>query len=146
MPLLDTPQIAQDGPHKCGKGAFNCLFRFHHRTRPFPDWGELADPVRGIGPETLELFVKKEFPSYCIGHIDLKHLRFLSAFTPVLCLITVDHELDHWVCVRGVTRDYVYTQDPAEGRLRYPHAEWAGVWKDAAAGGIYRRFALTGWR
>lgn len=145
MPLLDTPDIRQDTPHGCGSGAFHILYRYHFPKKPLPDWGELADPVRGIGPDTLELFVRKEFRNVLSGHIDLATLRFHAARSPVLCLVTTAYELDHWVAVRGVTRDYVYVQDPFDGRGRYTHAEWDAAWR-AAVGGVYERFALTGWR
>lgn len=148
MPLLDTPQIAQRVPHGCGAAAFEILFRFHYPRKPVPDWGELADPVRGLGPDALELFVRKEFPNVCVGHLDLEHLKFLAARTPVLCIVRVDAESDHWVAVRGVTRKSVWVQDPDPERPRhhYPHEEWMGVWRDATAGGTYERFAITGWR
>jgi hypothetical protein len=145
MPLLDTPERLQDRPHGCGATAFEILFRFHFPRRPMPEWGELADPVRGIGPDTLELFVRKEFANSFIGQIDLRTLRHLTGFTPVLCILTVGPESDHWVCVRGVTGKHVYTQDPDCGRRKYTHAEWMTAWRDATAGGVYERFAVTGW-
>lgn len=146
VPLLDTSDFRQTTPHSCGSGAFHILYRFHFPKKPLPDWGELADPVRGIGPDTLELFVRKEFRNVTVGHIDLPHLRFLAARTPVLCIITNGFESDHWFAVRGVTRERVYVQDPDSGRHSYTHAEWGRAWRDSTAGGIYERFALTGWR
>lgn len=146
MPLLDTPAIEQTSPHGCGAAAFATLFRFHYPKKPLPDWGELADPVRGVGPEALELFVRKEFNCVAAGHFDLARLRMFAGFTPVLCVVKLSTELDHWVAVRGVTPHYVHVQDPETGRRRYTHAEWLAAWTDATAGGIYERFALTGWR
>jgi ABC-type bacteriocin/lantibiotic exporter with double-glycine peptidase domain len=148
MPLLDTPGITQDKPHNCGAAAFHILFRYHFPKKPLPDWGELADPVRGLGPDALELFVRKEFRNISVGHLDLKHLRFLSTFTPVLCIVTVGPEADHWVCVRGVTGGYVHVQDPdpEHPRHRYTHAEWFRAWRDTTAGGAFQRYGLTGWR
>ena len=148
MPLLDTPECLQDKPHNCSAGAYRTLFRFHYTKKPLPDWDELADPVRGMGPDILELLVRKEFRNVCVGHLDLKYLRFLATFTPVLCIITVGPESDHWVCVRGVTRDYVHVQDPSPERPRhkYTHAEFLKVWVDSTAGGAYQRYGLTGWR
>jgi hypothetical protein len=148
MPLLDTPECPQSLPHNCSAAAFATLFRFHFPRKPLPDWGELADPVRGMGPDTLELLVRKEFRNVCVGHLDLKHLRFLTTFTPVLCIVTVGPEEDHWVNVRGVTRGYVWVQDPnpESPRHKYTHAEWARAWVDSTAGGAYSRFGLAGWR
>jgi ABC-type bacteriocin/lantibiotic exporter with double-glycine peptidase domain len=148
VPLLDTPEIVQNHPHSCGSGAFGILFRFHYPRKTMPDWGELADPVRGMGPDTLELLVRKEFSNVCVGHLDLKHLRLLSTFTPVLCIVTVGHESDHWVCTRAVTSKHVYVQDPdpANPRHRYTHKEFLKAWVDSTAGGIYQRFAIAGWR
>lgn len=145
MPLLDTPDRRQTLPHNCGACAFEILFRFHYPRKPIPEWGELADPVRGVGPDTLELFVRKEFTYSFAGHGDLPVLRYFAGFTPVLCVVTVGPESDHWVCVRGVTRTHVHTQDPDEGRKKYTHDEWLAVWRDVTAGGVYEHFCLTGW-
>lgn len=146
MPLLDTLQLEQSLPYNCGAAAFHILYRYHYPRKPLPEWGELADPVRGVGADAMELFVRHEFANVCVGHLDLKHLRFLASFTPVLCIITVAPDCDHWSCVRGVTRQYVWTQDPDTGRRRYTHDEWMRVWCDSTAGGAYPRFAVTGWR
>lgn len=146
MPLLDTADVRQRDAHDCGAAAFAVLFRYHFPRKPLPDWGELADPVRGLGPDALELFVRKEFPQVLVGHLDLPLLRHLSARTPVLCLVTVGPQSDHWVAVRGVTAHRVHVQDPDQGRASYPHAEWLDVWRDVTAGGVYERFAVTGWK
>lgn len=145
VPLLDTPDIRQELPHNCGSGAFHILYRYHYPKKPLPDWGDLADPVRGIGPDTLELFVRKEFANVCCGHLDLPILQVLTRTTPVICIISCGPEIDHWVCVRGVSRGFVYTQDPGDGRNRYTISEWLKIWTDSTAGGAYPRFALTGW-
>src|SRR5262245_18105753 len=93
--LLDTPQRLQDLPHNSGATAFEILYRFHYPKKPLPEWGELADPVRGIGPDTLELFVRKEFPHALVGSIDLPTLGYLTRFTPVIVILTVGPESDH---------------------------------------------------
>lgn len=145
MPLLDTPGKLQRSDHDCGATAFEILFRYHYPRRPLPDWGELADPVRGLGPDAMELFVRKEFPNVCVGHLGLKELKFFTGFTPVLCVVTVGAGADHWVVCRGVTNHRVHVQCPSLGRLSHSHAEWLAVWKDATAGGAYSRFAVAGW-
>lgn len=148
MPLLDTPEITQKLPHDCGAAAFHTLFRFHFPRKPVPDWGELADPVRGLGPDALELFTRKEFRNVAVGHFDLSLLRTFVSFTPVLVIVTVGTAEDHWLCVRGVTPTRVYVQDPdpAHPRRHYTHQEFLAVWRDCTAGGVYERFALTGWK
>lgn len=146
MPLLDTPQILQRSDHDCGAAAFKTLFRYHYPRKPLPDWGELADPERGIQPDTLELFARKEFPDcHFRAKLDLRALRFHTEQTPVMCLITITPTLDHWVCVRGVTPHRVHVQCPTSGRLSYSHEEWLLRWRDATSGGIYTRIAITGW-
>lgn len=145
MPLLETPNVRQRADHDCGAAAFAILYRYHYPRKPLPDWGELADPVRGLGPDAIELFVRKEFPHTVIGHMDLPILRHLAARTPVLCIVTVGPGLDHWVAVRGVTAQRVHTQDPADGRNSYTHTDWLAMWRDSTAGGIYPRWAVTGW-
>lgn len=145
MPLLDTPELRQRDGHSCGAVAFDILYRFHHGGKA-PRWTqELPDPARGMGPDTLELLVRKHFDNVVVGHIDLRTLKWLSSFTPTLCLVRIDHELDHWTVVRAVTRSKVHTQDPDEGRKHYSHEEWVGMWTDAASGGAFVRYAVAGW-
>lgn len=145
MPLLDTADVRQRTDHGCGATAFDVLYRFHHGGRS-PRWTqELPDPARGMGPDTLELLVRRHFDCVAVGHWDLARLALFARFTPVLCLVTVGHESDHWVCVRGVTRSRVHVQCPDRGRYDATHAEWSAAWTDATAGGAYPRLALTGW-
>ncbi len=146
MPLLDTPTLLQQSGHDCGATAFAILFRYHYPRKPLPDWGELADPVRGLGADALELFARKEFPSVVAGHLDLPLLRQLTQRTPVLCVITVGKGLDHWVAVRGVTAHRVHVQDPATGRASYRHDEWSNIWCDSTAGGVWYRYGIAGWK
>ena len=136
----------QQHAHDCGAAAFAILFKYWFPRRPLPDWGELADPEVGLGPDALELFVRKEFPhSHLRARLDLPGLRFHAARTPVLCLVTVAPGQDHWVVARGVTAHRVHVQCPSDGRVGYTHADWLVMWTDAASGGIYRRLAITGW-
>jgi len=146
MPLLETPDIRQRSDHDCGAAAFKTLFRYHYPRKPLPDWGELADPERGVGPDALELFTRKEFPDcHLRARLDLRALRYHATHTPVICLITVAPDLDHWTVVRGVTAHRVHAQCPDAGRLSYTHADWLGRWRDATSGSIYTRLAITGW-
>jgi ABC-type bacteriocin/lantibiotic exporter with double-glycine peptidase domain len=146
VPLLDTPNIRQRSAHDCGAAAFAILYRFHFSAKPLPDWGELADPARGLSPDALELFVRKEFRNHTVGKIDLAHLQLLARFTPVLCCITTPGGDGHWTACRGVTRTRVHTQDPDAGRVSYTHAEWTAAWTDATTTTVFERFALAGWR
>lgn len=145
MPFLDTAELLQGKPHGCGETAFAILWKYHYARKPLPDWSEIADPVRGLGAGTLELFVKKSFGCYLAGHLDLDRLRVFAGFTPVVCIRRLSSELDHWTVVRGVGRKRVATQDPEGGRKEYAHDEWLADWTDAAEGGVYRRWAITGW-
>lgn len=145
VPLLDLQDVRQSTTHGCGAAAFDCLFRFHHGNRA-PRWThELPDPARGLGPDTMELLVRRHFDHVLVGHIDVPRLRLLAAFTPVLCVVTVGEELDHWVTVRGVTGGYVHYQDPDAGPVRKKLADWLEAWTDSTAGGAWAKFALTGW-
>jgi hypothetical protein len=148
MPLLDTPELVQgDGDHRCGPVAFNILFRFHYPRKPYPSWGELADPVRGLGPDTMELMVRKEFPYVSVGRLDLHSLCLWASFTPVLCVVkTDDPTIDHWVAVRSVTAHRVHVQDPDPNtrRCSFTHAAWLDLWTDSPELG-YDRFGIAGW-
>lgn len=145
VPLLDTYDGRQADGHSCGAVAFDVLHRFHHGSKA-PRWTrELPDPARGMGADTLELLVRRHFGCVAVGHWDIPRLAYLTTFTPVLCLITVEQEQDHWVCVRGVTPKYVHYACPTNGRERTHRDLWDSVWVDATAGGAWRRFGLTGW-
>lgn len=144
MPILSVPDLRQNDSHSCGAVALDVLLRYHGRKLP-ADVKRLADPVKGLGPDTAELVVRRHLDHVLTGHIDLERLRVLSAFTPVLCVVTLTPEVDHWVCVVGVTRSRVHYHCPTNGVQWLSHAEWDRVWVDCTAGGVWRRYALTGW-
>lgn len=143
--MLALPDIRQHTDFGCGAAALEVAYRFAFEI-PIPRWvRDLPDPARGVGPDTMELVVRKLFPHYLYGRLDLQTLRQLTRHTPVIALITIGPDIDHWVVASGVTRSRVHFHDPMCGVRSIPIDDWGVTWTDAAAGGAYARFGLAGW-
>jgi len=142
MPLA-VVDLRQRDNHSCGGVALDVHFRFHGLRLPRM-YRALPDPVRGLGPDTAELIVRKHYAHVIAGRLDLATLRHFSRFTPVLCVITVAPESDHWVNCIGVSRTRVHFHCPSDGLQSVPHADWLAMWRDAGPG-AYLRYGLTGW-
>lgn len=140
-----VPDIRQRDDFSCGAASLAALLSFHGRR--VPRWVyRLANPVRGMQPETVEAVLYATFGRPpLIGSMSTEDLRHLTRTgRPVLCPV-VFGEGGHWVCVYGVARGRVHFHCPTGGPDSLTVRQWLARWRDDPPESPYQRYALCGW-
>lgn len=140
--LLDIPDVRQAHDYDCGAAVIDAVSIYFARRRG--TLFELANPVQGMAPDTVEAVLRSVGFSVLSGTMtpeDLKH--FCNTGRPVLCPVSTHG--GHWVVVRGVIGlGLVFIHCPIDGRLQLSADEWAGVWRDVSRSGqLFERWGIA---
>ncbi len=131
--LLKIPDIRQRSDHDCGAAAIEAVCRYYGRkVKGVPN---LANPVQGMGPDTVEAVLRSlkfRLVTGTMRVVDLKH--YTKIFTPVLCPIA--DMGGHWVVVRGVERQRVHFHCPTRGPTSLPIEQWEEEWTSGTTSGV----------
>ena len=101
-------------------------------------------PELGTAPHLVELCFRRSGLKVISGEFSIEDLRWqVRRGRPVLCLVTLQPGVGHWVAVLGVRRRRVHYYDPAQGAASLPEAEWAAVWWDADKRVEWRQYGLS---
>lgn len=143
--LLDTPKDRMKFDYDCGGNALAVFFGTHGLSLP-EAYYKLASPARGIGTETAEAVLGSHFAGVAVGiNWTLDDLKFhLSLSRPIITLVCVDTDADHWVVVRGIENGRVHYHDPAYGRRSKSEKAWLRWWQGSERNS-WPRYGLTGW-
>lgn len=138
--MIVLPDIRQTNDHSCGMAAVMAVCYYWGVADP-PD---LANPVQGMGPDTVEALLRSAGLQVLSGTFTIHDLRYLTRDRPVIC--PTQYEGGHWVTVRGITQ-WVYYQDPLYGPRHTGKTEWMAAWDDRGRlGHSYKHWGICGYK
>lgn len=137
------PDLRQTSDHDCGPTAAS-VARIHFGLEPKPlpyNW------LDGTDVRLMEYAVRPEL-SCQSGEMTLDDLaHHLGQGRLVLCLVTEDESVGHWVVAYGLRNGLVLTQDPLHGPLAESLVSFLERWLDWDRSGVLlRRWGLAVWR
>lgn len=142
--MIKIQPILQRCDYDCGSAVMDCVIRY---------WGvrtsvavlNLSHPITGTSPDVIEAVLRKAGLRIISGPmtvIDLQNHCRLER--PILCPVTTDDGVGHWVCVIGVQRGRVYFHDPLVGQRSLKVADWDAGWRDTShSGHEYDKWAIV---
>jgi ABC-type bacteriocin/lantibiotic exporter with double-glycine peptidase domain len=141
--LLSLPPVIQAGEFDCGDAAARVVLQYHGIKAT----ARMATPERGTSPEQIEAAFKRIGMKVVSGEMSIADLRhFCDTLRPVITVIHWPGEADsHYVCVRGVSRGWVYYHDVADGPGKKNVVEFLTAWRAAGRAGVYRQWGICGW-
>lgn len=134
MPLLETPHIEQLGNFDCGRAS--ALINLLYNSVPQAEAAVMVGRLRvsthdGVDPSEMATWGRSEGWHVNEGWMDIGTLKHHGdEGRPVILLVTL-HGNGHWIVSRGVSRGWVFVQDPATGRDKYKADEFLKIWNDA---------------
>lgn len=131
--ILKLPDVRQKEPHSCGDAALRIVWDFHGvKSRP-----TVATVIDGTSPDTLEAMLWKSGLSVQAGVMDVGDLQYHTRRNrPVICCVTEESGVGHWVVVAGVAYRRVHYQCPVRGPVFESLAEWNRRWDDVTRRGV----------
>ena len=141
--LLTLPDIRQQEGHTCGDAAALCVLAFHGITASF----RLATKQQGADPVSIESKLRQIGLKVTAGESKIDDLRhYCDSGRPVICLVHwPDGEDSHYLTVKGVSKGYVYYQDPEEGPGKCKVKEFESSWSASGRIGMYNKWAIVAW-
>ena len=141
--LLSLPDIRQNSSFDCGEAAVRTILAFHGIKAAV----RLATTSHGTDPTQIEAAFRNIGMGVAAGEMTVADLaHFCNAGRPVVCLVHWKGAADsHYVCVRGVSRGWVYFHDVESGVGKCPVKEFESQWKADGRIGRYRRWGLCPW-
>lgn len=126
--LLDIPDIRQSGESDCGPAVFRAVAKFHGiRGATVPDHSEQY----GLSPDALETAFRVNGLRVLSGEMDIDILRAITnRGWPVVCLVTTEESVGHYVVIRGVERQSVFYHCPSDGRCKLRIEDFDARWYD----------------
>ena len=133
---LDVPGYRQIDSFSCGAAAALMAVRTFRPGFPAGDFHELANPVNGIQIEPLVRFLGKAGigveERYDLDFADIAEK--IEAGFPVVTLVNLKADLQHWVVIYGVGRkpNRVFVGGmnlPIIGRKEYTWREFTRMWR-----------------
>jgi ABC-type bacteriocin/lantibiotic exporter with double-glycine peptidase domain len=143
--MLTLADIRQKESYDCGLAAVRCIVAYFGCR-----YANLAERLAtngmdGTDPRSIEGFLRQEGFMVQSGSMtidDLKH--HIKLGRPVLVLVS--WKGGHYIVVSGVSRGYVYYQDPNEGPGRAKIAEFENDWEVFDRFGTnYEHFGIAVW-
>lgn len=131
--LLKIPDIRQRADFDCGAAAIEAVCRYYGRKGSKAE--KLANPVQGMGPDTVEAVLRSLRFRLVTGTMRVSELQhFTRTYTPVIC--PVADFGGHWVVVRGVERGRVHYHCPIRGQVTARLEDWEANWTSETAIGV----------
>lgn len=141
--MLELPDCRMTSETDCGDAVIHSICGFYGLDEP----AALSNAVQGMSPDTLEAVLRSLDLKIISGHLTTDDIRWYNASSrPVICPITDDDGIGHWVITRGVYRRYVYLQDPAIGPRRVRLSWWNDHWYDSTRTTEYSNWGLCAWQ
>lgn len=143
---LALTDVRQKTNHDCGTAAWRTVYQWHtgQTGRNLPD---LSHPINGLDPAALEAVIRVHHGwNVLAGEMLLADLRMLTVTNrPVICPITDDSGVGHYVVVGGVDRWRVHYHDPAVGPRLMRLDQWDERWVDMGKNARFVRWGLAAW-
>lgn len=141
--MLDVPDCRMQTEYDCGDCVIRSVCGYYGLDEP----AALSNASYGLAPDTLEAVLRSLDLKIISGHLTTDDLRWYTAGSrPVICPVTGDDGVGHWVITRGVYRRYVYLQDPAVGPTRVKLAWWNDHWFDSTRTTEYTNYGVIPWQ
>lgn len=140
--MLTIPDVRQRKDYDCGAACVSALLSFYGRE--WPTVWQLANPVQGMDPATVEAVFRAAGLDVLSGAMTLADLaHFARSGRPVMCPVHTDDDGPHWVVVRGVgdmpgagtMGAWVFHHCPTSGPIHLREADWLEVWYGLAYDG-----------
>lgn len=141
--MITLPDIRQDKEWDCGRAALRIICEFYNRPLPL-FIANLTNEVVGLAPDTLEAAFRALSFKVISGSWTVDLLKSVTkSGVPVVCLVQMDG-IGHWVVVKGVQRNRVYSQCPANGPTSTIIEQWDREWVDYHhSGSTYDRYGIA---
>lgn len=141
--LLNIPDIRQTEGHTCGDAAALCVLSFHNIAASF----RLATKQQGADPVSIESKLRQLGMNVVAGELSIGDLsHYCKSGRPVICLVHwPDGDDSHYVTVKGVSKGYVYFQDPESGPSKCKISEFQSAWEAIGRIGTYRNWGIVPW-
>jgi ABC-type bacteriocin/lantibiotic exporter with double-glycine peptidase domain len=141
--MLDLPAILQRTDWSCGQVAARVVFQFHGFRGRTPQ----GSPIDGTDPRTLETAFRRAGLRVQSGEMEPDDLRHHTrAGRPVVCLVTEDDGVGHYVVVAGVKGRTVFYHCPTAGAKSELLTRFAARWHDSDRVAVrYERWGIAVW-
>ena len=145
--MIDLPHILQRDEHSCGIVAVRILLRYL-RVRRKKSIEPLASQIDGTDPRAIETYLRQLGLSVLAGSMTMEDLENCTdTGRPVICLITPEHGVGHYVVVGGTDERFVYYACPTHGALIMTRVKFDSCWHEVdRLGAKYKRWGIAAWR
>lgn len=144
--MIQLPDIRQADDHSCGRVAIRVLLR-HLRMRP-RNAPPLPSEIDGLDPRAIETYLRGLGLRVLSGSMTWEDLRHLTASgRPVICLITPQHGVGHYVIVSAIELQLIRYQCPTDGPSYCGQNAWHAGWTEVdRLGARYHQWGISAWR
>lgn len=145
--MIDLPDIRQKDDHSCGVVAYRVLLRYL-RVRRKKAVEPLSSMIDGTDPRAIETYLRELGLNVLAGSMRMEDIESLTdTGRPVICLITPEHGVGHYVVVGGTDERFVYYHCPTHGALIMTRVKFEACWHEVdRLGAKYRRWGIAAWR